>query len=204
MNLNSSLSAVLLSVAAVAPVAPAHAAVIDFEDVGFVPCTDSPIVSGGFTFSGNDFFHCVVPAGLPTPGANNGSSFLIEGSSYLTVANNAALPFALRALSLGTSFFNETSPNLMTITGARTDGSTITRTVIVSDAFQRFHLSDFNNLVAVTFSGLLLPDPGGSHGYFAIDNLAVQIPLPGTAPLALLGLGMLAAARGITRPRAAA
>lgn len=196
MQLPSCLSTLLLAAAVTgATPIPAHAVVVDFEDVGFVACTEAPIVSRGFTFSGNDFFHCVNPAGLPAPGADNGSSFLIEGSSFLTVTNNQDVPFSLGRVDLGVSYFNTTSPNLMTITGVTRYANTITRVLVVSDVFQTFELEGFNNLVSLTFSGLLLPDSSGTSGYFALDNLVVGLPLPGTAPLAVLGLGALALAR---------
>lgn len=199
MKLKPTLFSVLLSAATL----PAQATVINFEDVGFVPCTDAPIMTKGFTFAGSDFFHCVTPAGLPTPGANNGSSFLIEGSAFLTVTNDLALPFSLQRVDLGTSFFNATSPNLMVVRGVREDNSWIARTLIVTDEFTRFDIEGFDGLVELTFSGLLLPDPDGSQGYFALDNLVVQIPLPGSLPLAALGLGALALARRCAQPRAA-
>lgn len=197
MNLKSSLFALLLSASTILP---AQAAVIDFEDVGFTPCTSAPISTRGFTFTGNDFFHCVTPAGLPTPGANNGSSFLIEGSAFLTVTHDGGVPFSLQRVDLGTSFFNATSPNLMVVTGTTVYDTIVSRTLIVTNRFSRFELTGFNDLVALNFSGLLLPDPQGGQGYFALDNLVVRVPLPGTVPLVLLGCGVLAAASRLRRP----
>lgn len=204
MKLKPTLFSVLLSAAlSFSATLPAQATVINFEDVGFVPCTDAPILTKGFTFTASDFFHCVTPAGLPTPGANNGTSFLIEGSSFVSVTNDLALPFSLQRVDLGTSFFNATSPNLMIVRGLREDNSWISRTLVVTDEFTRFDIAGFDGLVELTFSGLLLPDPDGGQGYFALDNLVVQVPLPGSLPLAALGLGALALARRCVQPRAA-
>lgn len=192
MNVKSSLFALLLSTSTVLP---AQATVIDFEDIGVKPCTEVPIHTKGFRFSGSDFFHCVTQAGLPSPGANNGSSFLIEGSSFLTITHINGRPFSLREVDLGTSYFNATSPNLMEAVGYTIHGAIVTRTLLVTDRFATFDLSGFDELAAVRFSSLLLPDPSGDPGYFALDNLSVAVPLPGSAPLVLLGLGALAASQ---------
>lgn len=200
MNIPHSLSALLFCATAIPA---AHATVIDFEDVGFVPCTDAPIQTRGYTFTGNDFFHCVVPAGLPTPNANNGTSFLIEGSAFLSVTNDEGLPFSFTRVDLGTSFFNDVSPNLMVVRGTKVNGSSISQTLVVTDQFSTFRLQGFTGLVELSFSGLLLPDPVGGQGYFALDNLVVQVPLPGTVPLALLGLGTLALSRRLALKRRA-
>ena len=195
MNRSFRLSALMMPTLLLSLAAPAQAVVVDFEDVGFVPCTDAPVSSGGFTFSGSDFFHCVTPAGLPTPGANNGSSFLIEGAFFLTVSNDAGVPFTLRRVDLGTSYFNATSPNLMRVTGVTVNAGTVTQVVEVRDSFGTYALDGFDRLVSLTFSALLLPDPDGGPGYFALDNMVVEVPLPGSVPLVLLGLSALALAR---------
>ncbi len=181
-----------------------HAAVVDFEDVVQVDCTEGPISSGGYVFTGNSGnSHCVAAPVDNAPNANNGTSFLIEGNDVMVVTNAQDTTFNALRVDLGTSYETLTPVNHVTVTGALGGGGTVQQTFTIGDTFQSFTLDGFVNLVSLFFEGPLDPNPGDGFGYYALDNLVVtvgnepptDVPLPATLPLMLLGLGALAASR---------
>lgn len=202
---NSALAVLLSAVLA----APAGAAVIDFEQSPYAgTCTESPFLIDGYTFAG-DFTHCINPPGGEVENADNGTAFLVEGSEFLTITNNMGLTFSARRVDLGASFFNVVSPNFLTVTGTLEDNSVVFQEITLTNDFGTFELQGFDNLVALTFSGLLLSGPDGSFGYYALDNLALEtavvenpggsVPLPGTIPLALASLAGLTLSQRMRR-----
>jgi len=182
---------------------PAQAAVIDFADVGSVACTLSPITSGGFTFTGNDFYQCVYGPQDDTQNANNGTSILVEGSSVLEVKDATSAPFSAFSVDLGTSFFADASPNRITVTGLLVGGGQVSQSLTVTDRFQTFALSGFEDLKSLRFGALEVLSTGGITGYYALDNLVVEpmvpppsnVPTPPTLALSALALLALAARR---------
>jgi hypothetical protein len=123
----------------------------------------------------------------------NGNDYFMGWRSYtMTAANQAA--FSVSSLDLASW---DSAPFSVTITGTRTDGSTITRTVDSSiinysstNDFQNIVLSGFTNLASLQFST-------GGYSYIALDNIAVN-DVPEPASLAIVGLG-LAALAGLRR-----
>ena len=169
------------------------AAVIDFENPGAVDCTVEAISSEGYSFNGAGPRCVFGPGDEGIENANNGSYFLIDARLPMTLTNDAGLPFSLTRIDLGISYYNDVSPNFMILTGLFADGATISRTLTLTDSFQTFALSGFENLSALTFSNLLIPASDGDPGYIAIDN--VVLPLPASLPLFALAIGVMAAVR---------
>ena len=181
-----------------------HAAVVDFEDVFQLECTTDPITSGGYAFAGlSGNSHCVAAPEDNAPNANNGTSFLVEGNDFMVVTNALGEVFTVLSIDLGTSYDTLTPVNSVTVTGARAGGGTVAQTFTITDQFQTFALNGFVDVESLFFEGPLEPNPDGSFGYYALDNLVVtvgdeppaDVPLPATLPLLLLGLGALAASR---------
>jgi len=201
MNLQRGLSAICVCLAVLAP--SAFATVIDFESMTVLDCDAEPVNTKGYTFSSVGP-HCTFGPGDLIENANNGSNFLIEGAHVSTLTNDAGQAFNLLSLDLGISFRNDVSPNVLEVTGLFVGGGSISQTLTLTNFFQTYTLTGFENLTAFTFSGLQVPGSLGELGYIAIDNLNLverdgpangEVPVPASLPLFALGLGVLAAAR---------
>ena len=196
MKINKLLSGICLI--ATMLVSPVHAAVIDFEDVAVsdTSCDDptSPIISRGFIFTTN-FAHCVTNSSQAPGLPSSGSNFLVEGGDPVFISALDGSLFSVLSLDLSTSQDNVDLPNYLTVTGEFQDGTEISTRLTLSDFFQTFSLTGFNDLAVLRISALEL-----GSGYFALDNLVtaggpVDVPLPATLPLMGLALAALAAAR---------
>jgi hypothetical protein len=123
----------------------------------------------------------------------NGNDYFMGYRAYtMTAANQAA--FSVSSLDLANW---DSTPFSVTITGTRTDGSTISQTVSSSilnynstNDFLNVSLSGFTNLTSLQFST-------GGYTYIALDNIVVN-DVPEPASLAIVGLG-LAALAGLRR-----
>ena len=196
MKINNILSGICL--VATILVSSAHAAVIDFEDVAVsdTSCNDptSPIISRGFGFSTNSF-HCVTNSSQAPALPSSGSNFLVEGGDPVFISALDGSVFSVLSLDLSTSQDNVDVPNYLTVTGEFQDGTEISTRLTLSDFFQTFALTGFNDLAALRISALEL-----GTGYFGVDNIViaggpVDVPLPATLPLMGLALAVLATAR---------
>jgi hypothetical protein len=117
----------------------------------------------------------------------------IGGSRYVTLSYSAS-PFGLVSVDLADPVAPSLSPVSIVFNGFRADGSMITQTFTVggggSSSFANFQFSmDFaSDLVRVEI-------PSSA---WAMDNLAYNVPEPGTAGLFLLGLAALLFRRAAT------
>lgn len=186
----------------------AHAAVVDFEDIGLpVGSTDlvGSYVSGGFNFTS--------PSNHIHSNNQSASSFSDSGSTNLMIhdnggnnANNALTMmqsngglFSINSVFLSEGFvgFGAATVHVLgTLFGGGTVVADFTLDGIIDGGpggvadFQTFNFSPaWTNLLSVTFSGV-----GGTPNEhsFAVDNIAVNeggnIPEPGA--LSLLGLAL--------------
>ncbi|MBI5256665.1 MAG: PEP-CTERM sorting domain-containing protein [Burkholderiales bacterium] len=191
----------------------AQAAVIGFEGISG---DGNPIVTSyseaGFVFS-SSHMHVVAPS---IALASNGTQSLVEEAGGLggpiTMTHGGGATFSISSLDAAEVFVGGSAgfPNasILRVVGTLFGGGTVTADLALDGVldgtggaadFQHFVLSGFDNLVSVTFSGLLAT---GGTGGISLDNISTDpgtnVPEPGS--LALAGLGLLAAA-GLRRTR---
>jgi hypothetical protein len=130
------------------------------------------------------------------PGATNGTSYLLVGFSN-TIAAVDGKAFSLSQLDLGLSYYTGTQDTVL-LTGNIAGGGSVSKTLNLTQSFQTFQLTGFDNLNSLVVGQL-------SHGgYLAYDNInytqGAQVPEP--ASLALLGLGFAGIALSRRRKQA--
>lgn len=209
------LNRVLAAFAVSAAVAlPAHATVIDFEDVaptlifgGSISSGGADFASSGTGFSGVDSAGAFVFGNAP---ANSSGQFLFALNTDTLTMTQGGNPF--RLLGLDASFlapFPALGAGLsagMLHVVATTGSGVITDDfdLGLSDANGNWNFSAISNsawgsgVTSVSFSACVYDGLGGcsftdSLAQFALDN--IRVPEPGSAVLALAALGLLAATR---------
>lgn len=188
--------------------AQASAVVVDFEDVA-IPAGTAVGDFSGFSRTSNGFnvLSAVgVFAGLEngTEGAGNGTTHFFGSNVTMTYDGKA---FDLRAFDLGVDYLGDNGISEPLAFEVRIDfeywaGGSNWMTVGIGPDFDfpTFYAGAAGDgLRSVTFSTSVLGSDG-APAQFALDNLQVRVPEPGT--LALLGLGL--AAFGVSRRRKAA
>ena len=184
-------------------VATAHAAVITFEDQGFVPSPpfnaqprNGDLTSGGF------FFDMAGPNPVyqlanNSAGIDNGTTYLVtEGNpSQVTFSKVGGGPFSLNAFDYA-EWQEQGTARQISVTGNLVGGGTATPTPLVltldlnssGPDFQTASFgSNWSNLASVVLVGS--GATFGSLNYFAIDNIVVDAAaVPEPATLGLLGL----------------
>ena len=187
-------------VAALALVAPANAAVIDFESIATGACRAAPsIATDGFTFStaAQNLFSCDgTRFDLPSNGTITVGS---ENPTVTTMALTGGGTFSVQSIDLGELFVDNTAPHLVELTGHRLDGGTVNTTFALDNIndgaggvadFQTFLVpSSFVNLRSLVLTGTGQNDPR-----FMFDNVGVDAvdatPVPEPTSLLLIGSGL--------------
>lgn len=196
--------AVLLLAALAAPV---QADVITFESVPGIDPTlngyDAGFTTQGFTFTSSNHIHVVgAPSVCPAGGC-------VENGTYYLGQDVTTPGYVVMTLETGGAFFfsgfdgsrllndndaaaqpNVGMPNadLLCFDAALSAGGVTTMCYALGlpPGFSTFSLSPLS-VTSVTFYG---PRDVGGDGVFALDNIVVSTPEPGT--LALLGVGLAA------------
>lgn len=186
-------------------VVPVHAATIITFDA-HPPDFSTPIFDSGFQFDFN-----ASGWGVFGPGSGaccnvnyNGTPALFadgDRSDVATAVMTMVGGGAFDVSSLDASVYWIGASGQLNLIGQLEGGGTVTTTLDVTSTWASFSLSNFNNLVSLTFQdsqhGGFLVAPG-----FGIDNINTAASTPEPATLALLASGMLGLAgmrRKLTR-----
>lgn len=211
--MNHALAALALGAAAALP---AHASVVDFEDVAPTLFAGSSISSGGFDFASSGAgFSGVDNAGAflfgNAPGGSTGQFLFGLNADALTMTHASGGAFGLLGFDFGFvaplgGLGSGLSAGMLHVEALAEGGGLIAEDLDfgVSDAAGNWNFSSYAGsafaagVTSVTFSACIYDNTGGcafgdNLAQFAVDNL--RVPEPGGAVLALTALGLLAATR---------
>ena len=205
------------ALASVALLPVAHADTITFDDLAATAFGDQEsIVSGGFRFTmGGNFGQVDTAGGFAAAPIGNSSQFLGSmNSSQVLMTNDSGRFFSLQTLDYGfladgvTRYAAGDDPGALIIQGWDVDGNYAGYNGLSwggADALGQFSFGDFGaanmgslagvrlsavSFLACTFVGSSCNWPVGNVGQFAMDNIQVEVPEPGT--IALMAIGLLA------------
>lgn len=164
----------------------AVAALVTFEDVAGTNCVQSQVNSGGLSFN-TGFFQCLRNTASNGGGAaDNGTKFLSNGASDLTVTATDGNVFDLMGLDLGISFFNANLTDNITFTAFMHGGASNVQVLSIGRNFASysFNLTGLDSFHISTTA---------NHGYVAVDNInyaqaGTSVPEP--TSIALIGLAL--------------
>jgi hypothetical protein len=195
------MGAALLLLAAL----PAHATVIDFEDIGVAPGGNDvggDRITRGYLVHAADHNHLINNLG---DSWNNSTWIGVhdeeDGPSQIVVSQVGGGVFNLLSLQ-ASEFFSTPNGVQLRVTGNLLGGGVLTQTFTLDDiADSSGPLDDFQT---VTFgsnwvnllSVVIDPVAGDAARWYALDNIAVaETPLPATWLLFASGIGLLGLAR---------
>jgi len=196
MKISKTIFALLSLVGALAICSSSSAAIVNFEGMAGGDCVQTQIDAGGLSFN-TGYYQCLRNTATGTQGADNGTDFLINGFSSLTVSATSGNPFDLYGLDLGISFYNGNSSDQVTLTAFLHGGGTSAEVLNVGQSFASYSF----NLTGLDAFSISSPALGG--GYVAVDNIDFSQgggTVPEPESIALVGLAL--AGLGLTRRKA--
>lgn len=186
MNRTTKLAGLLFGLTQLIAVETAQATVT-FDGTPQFSETSISFISGGFSFS-TGLLHTVSDADFGASNGTNHLAYYADGGNHETFSMTNNSPFTLSNIDLGGSSNFGTAAQSLTITGYRSDNTTVTDQLSISPtSFQTYSLTNWTNLQSVRLGSL-------ARGYVAVDNIVTTpIPEPETYAMFLAGLGLMGA-----------
>ncbi len=195
---SSNLGKVLAGIAlALLGIAPAGAAMIDFEDVAVATTNvivTGPLMSDGFTFTSSSGHEHLMHIANPTFVYYNGTTLFAFHDATVTLVKTGGGTFSLGGFDLG-EVDDQNYARTVNIVGTLFGGGTLAATVTMDGIFDgsgpindaQQVVLNWTNLTSVTFNGT----GSALSNWIGFDNFTASVPLPSSLLLLAAGLALL-------------